>query len=369
MLRYALAALAVCLALVGAVACGDDDSDSQTAAPSQEVCSSVADVQQAADSLRGLDPANTTNTRSRPPSRICRARPRGWRRPQPAPRARTRRRCRAPSNGSGRPPSRPPRPSPRANRPSRPLPPWAPPWSRSSRPPTPSAPTAPARAGPPRGEVAAPGTRRPASPGAAPGRRPLRCLDEPLVSTMRRPITRCGGCSKGSKNRGYGRAGAPRVMGSARHSSVAGDPRGRRPRHGRSRMSTDAYEEGSAWSGWVIFAAIVMFTIGAIDIIQGIAALAKDEVYLVTDSGLLVTTDFTTWGWTLLIWGIVLILGGRGALLRQGVGPLVRDRRRRHQPHRPDRLVPGLPAVEPGRHRARDRGPVRAHGGLEGGEG
>ena len=75
-------------------------------------------------------------------------------------------------------------------------------------------------------------------------------------------------------------------------------------------MSTDAYEEGSAWSGWVIFAAIVMFTIGAIDIIQGLAALPKDETYLVTESGLLVTTDFTTWGWTLLIWGIVLILAG-----------------------------------------------------------
>ena len=75
-------------------------------------------------------------------------------------------------------------------------------------------------------------------------------------------------------------------------------------------MSTDTYQEGSAWSGWVIFAAIVMFTIGAIDIIQGLAALLKDEVYLVTDSGLLVSTDYTTWGWTLLIWGIVLILAG-----------------------------------------------------------
>ncbi len=75
-------------------------------------------------------------------------------------------------------------------------------------------------------------------------------------------------------------------------------------------MSTDTYEEGSAWSGWVIFAAIVMFTIGAVDIIQGLAALLKDEVYAVTDSGLLVSTDFTTWGWTLLIWGIVLILAG-----------------------------------------------------------
>ena len=69
----------------------------------------------------------------------------------------------------------------------------------------------------------------------------------------------------------------------------------------------------SAWGGWVIFAAAVMFTIGALDIIQGIAALAKDEVYLVAESGLLVTTDYTAWGWTLIIWGVVLMLGA-GAL-------------------------------------------------------
>jgi hypothetical protein len=65
----------------------------------------------------------------------------------------------------------------------------------------------------------------------------------------------------------------------------------------------------SAWGGWVVFAAAVMFTIGALDIIQGIAALAKDEVFLVAESGLLVTTDYTAWGWTLIIWGVVLMLG------------------------------------------------------------
>jgi hypothetical protein len=68
--------------------------------------------------------------------------------------------------------------------------------------------------------------------------------------------------------------------------------------------------EGTAWTGWVVFAAAVMFTIGALDIIQGIAALAKDDVFLVTSSGLLVTTNFTAWGWALIIWGIVLILVG-----------------------------------------------------------
>ena len=72
-------------------------------------------------------------------------------------------------------------------------------------------------------------------------------------------------------------------------------------------MTTD-YLKPSAWTGWVIFAAAVMFTIGAVDIIQGLAALLKDETYLITESGLLVTTDFTAWGWTLIAWGIVLIL-------------------------------------------------------------
>jgi hypothetical protein len=50
-----------------------------------------------------------------------------------------------------------------------------------------------------------------------------------------------------------------------------------------------------------------MFTIGAIDIIQGLAALLKDETYAVTESGLLVTTNFTAWGWSLIIWGVVLL--------------------------------------------------------------
>ncbi len=80
-------------------------------------------------------------------------------------------------------------------------------------------------------------------------------------------------------------------------------------------MSTDTYErsdtyEGSAWSGWIVFAGLVMLIIGAVDIIQGIAALAKDEVFIVTESDLLVTTDFTTWGWALIIWGVVMVLAG-----------------------------------------------------------
>jgi hypothetical protein len=72
-------------------------------------------------------------------------------------------------------------------------------------------------------------------------------------------------------------------------------------------VTTDYYRRPSAWTGWVVFAAAVMFTIGALDIIQGLAALFKEETYVVTESGLLVSTNFTAWGWALIIWGIVLL--------------------------------------------------------------
>ncbi len=84
-------------------------------------------------------------------------------------------------------------------------------------------------------------------------------------------------------------------------------------------MSTYPYR-GSAWTGWVIFAAAVMLTIGAIDIIQGLAALLKDEIYVETESGLLVTTNFTAWGWALIIWGVVLILAAMALFSGKGWG-------------------------------------------------
>jgi len=58
----------------------------------------------------------------------------------------------------------------------------------------------------------------------------------------------------------------------------------------------------------VVFAGVVMFMVGCLNVIQGLAALLRDDVYLVTKSGLLVTTSYSYWGWALLIWGGLLIL-------------------------------------------------------------
>lgn len=83
-------------------------------------------------------------------------------------------------------------------------------------------------------------------------------------------------------------------------------------------MSTDSYRGSAAWGGWIAFAAIVLFVVGGLNAIQGLAAVLKDDVYLVTESGLLVTADFTAWGWTLLIWGVVMGLAGAGLVSGRG---------------------------------------------------
>ena len=78
-------------------------------------------------------------------------------------------------------------------------------------------------------------------------------------------------------------------------------------------MTTDDfYRRASTWSGWVVFAGVLLFVIGFMNVIQGLVALFKDEVYVVTGSGLVVTTNFNAWGIALIIWGIVMILVGLG---------------------------------------------------------
>lgn len=66
----------------------------------------------------------------------------------------------------------------------------------------------------------------------------------------------------------------------------------------------------TAWVGWILFAGVMMILIGAFQAIAGLVALFRDTYYLVTSSGLLLSVDYTTWGWVHLVLGAVLIAGG-----------------------------------------------------------
>ncbi len=69
-------------------------------------------------------------------------------------------------------------------------------------------------------------------------------------------------------------------------------------------------------AGWIGFAGILMVLIGGIDFFQGLIALFEDEYYVPTGSGFLVL-DLTGWGWTLLLWGVLLVCAGLGLVSGQ----------------------------------------------------
>jgi hypothetical protein len=66
----------------------------------------------------------------------------------------------------------------------------------------------------------------------------------------------------------------------------------------------------TAWVGWLLFAGIMMILVGTFQAIDGLIALFNDDLYLVRPSGLVVNVDYTAWGWTHLVIGLLLIAAG-----------------------------------------------------------
>ncbi|HYJ67794.1 MAG TPA: hypothetical protein VEX15_09035 [Nocardioidaceae bacterium] len=84
--------------------------------------------------------------------------------------------------------------------------------------------------------------------------------------------------------------------------------------HTESERSSRAtsYADPTGWVGWIVFAAVMMFMLGCFHAIEGLVALFDDTTYLVHDSGLVVSVDYTAWGWVHLIGGIILVLAAIG---------------------------------------------------------
>jgi hypothetical protein len=73
-------------------------------------------------------------------------------------------------------------------------------------------------------------------------------------------------------------------------------------------------DQGGRWAGWVVFAAAMLILVGLYQAIEGLVALIEREYYLVGESGLIVTVNYTTWGFVHLIVGCVAIIAGFGVL-------------------------------------------------------
>jgi vacuolar-type H+-ATPase subunit I/STV1 len=66
----------------------------------------------------------------------------------------------------------------------------------------------------------------------------------------------------------------------------------------------------SAWVGWIAFAGFIMIVVGSFHVIQGLVAVFNDKYYVLPQSGLLVTTSYSAWGWVHIIAGVIVVAAG-----------------------------------------------------------
>lgn len=91
------------------------------------------------------------------------------------------------------------------------------------------------------------------------------------------------------------------------------------------RQSRDSADTGfnvqptraTGWVGWIVFSGILMIMLGLFQAVMGVVALFKDDFYLVGRTGLVVSLDYTTWGWIHLTIGVVALAAGLGVLVGQ----------------------------------------------------
>ena len=85
-------------------------------------------------------------------------------------------------------------------------------------------------------------------------------------------------------------------------------------------------EVSGAAIGWSAFAAFMLMMLGIFHALAGIAAIAYDEAFAVTED-YVIKLDTTQWGWVHLIIGILVFLAGLGIfsgnVLARTVGVLV----------------------------------------------
>ncbi|MDQ1636586.1 MAG: hypothetical protein QOJ32_3395, partial [Frankiaceae bacterium] len=73
--------------------------------------------------------------------------------------------------------------------------------------------------------------------------------------------------------------------------------------------------QSDAWFGWIAFAGIVMILAGTFEAFEGLTALFKDQFFVVTNNGLLVSANYTAWGWVHLALGAVVVAAGCGVFI------------------------------------------------------
>ena len=84
-------------------------------------------------------------------------------------------------------------------------------------------------------------------------------------------------------------------------------------------MATTHNDAASGWVGWIGFASFMLLFTGLFHVIEGIADLARQQVFVHTsDSGNVWILNYHKWGWINIIGGILLVSAG-ASLIKGGV--------------------------------------------------
>jgi hypothetical protein len=90
------------------------------------------------------------------------------------------------------------------------------------------------------------------------------------------------------------------------------DTRASRPSADRTGATYEPAPTG--WTGWVAFASTLMVLLGTFQAIEGLVAIFDDGYYRVTQGGLVLSVDYTAWGWAHLLLGLLIVISGIGVM-------------------------------------------------------
>jgi hypothetical protein len=69
------------------------------------------------------------------------------------------------------------------------------------------------------------------------------------------------------------------------------------------------------WVGFIYFAGVLLMLAGGLEMTQGFIALFRKDYYAVTSDGLVLSMNYTAWGWLHLAIAFVMIATGVGMFL------------------------------------------------------
>jgi hypothetical protein len=91
-------------------------------------------------------------------------------------------------------------------------------------------------------------------------------------------------------------------------------------------MSESSYGQRTGWTGWIVFAGVMLLIAGSLNIFYGIIAAVNDEWVVFTNRSA-VYLDVSDWGWVHIVLGGVVLLSGIGVfsgnILARIVGVIV----------------------------------------------